>query len=333
MPDLPGVSPLRRAARLLPGLLLCGAGVAPWLAAVTARADTPGLSHQITGGPSRHCVAPGDSLLSIAARYGEPLSRLLQDNQLDPRTLLRVGRCLRIDNPHVVPSPTPAAGVLINIPQRMLFLWRDGTLEAAWPAALGRADWPTPVGDFHVVQRRRDPVWHVPPSIQEEQRSKGEPVLREVPSGPDNPLGHSWIGLDAAGYGIHGTNAPASIYSFRTHGCVRLNDDHATQLFHAVRPGTPVRIVYRTWLLAELADGSLWLEVDPDVYRRADAAESLRQLQQLARRHDLQARIDWERARRLLARHDGLAEPVGGPAPGDRTVPAASAPTAAAAAN
>lgn len=309
-------------------LTLYAAGAA-WLPAAAALPPpvADALSHQLTGGSSRYCIAAGDTLLGVAARYAEPLSRLLRDNHLEARAPLVPGQCLRIDNRHVVPAPGPRDGILINVPQRMLFQWRDGALTAAYPAALGRPDWPTPLGEFHVAQLRRDPVWYVPGSIRQEQRAKGEPVLREVPSGPDNPLGHSWIGLDLRGYGIHGTNAPASIYSFRTHGCIRLHDEQATQLFGAVRAGTTVRIVYRPWLLAELPDASLWLEVDPDIYRRAAAADSLRQLRALAARHGIEGRIDWSRARQLLANPAGLAEPVGRP-PSDEPAAPHTAPPA-----
>ncbi len=276
-------------------------------ASAAARQDaSQELSRQLVGGLSEHCVRAGDTLLAIAARYGEPLARLLRDNGLDARARLRPGQCLRIDNPQVVP-PGPADGVLINLPQRMLFLRRDGRLEAAWPVAVGRADWPTPLGRFRVTQMRRDPVWHVPASIQEEMRREGKPVLHEVPSGPDNPLGHAWIGLDAVGYGIHGTNAPASIHSFRTHGCVRLDDDHATQLFQAVHPGVPVHIVYRTWLLAELPDGQLWLQANPDPYHRSSPRDELRDLRALAASQGLQGRVDWPLAQSLLEAPTGLA--------------------------
>lgn len=295
-------APWRAAA-----LLLWAACALPATAGASPpEAAPPELSHQLAGGPGRHCVRSGETLLAISARYGEALARLLRDNALDARAPLRPGQCLRIDNPQVVP-PGPADGVLINVPQRMLFLRSAGQLVAAWPVAVGRPDWPTPVGHFRVAQLRRDPVWHVPVSIQEEMRREGKPVLSEVPSGPDNPLGHAWVGLDAPGYGIHGTNAPASIHSFRTHGCIRLDDDHATQLLQAVHLGTPVHIVYRTWLLAELPGGQLWLQANPDPYRRGSAAASLRELRELADREGLQARIDWPRAQALLQAPQGLA--------------------------
>ncbi len=298
-------SPIRATALLLLGLACALAG-----ASRAATADPPAeLSHQVVGGPARHCVRAGDTLLAIAARYGEPLARLLRDNALQAHSPLRPGQCLRIDNPQVVPAGPPD-GVLINVPQRMLFLRREGRLEAAWPVAVGRADWPTPLGRFRVAQMRRDPVWHVPPSIQEEMRREGKPVLREVPSGPDNPLGHAWIGLDAVGYGIHGTNAPASIHSFRTHGCIRLDDDHALELLRDVQIGTAVHIVYRTWLLAEWPAGQLWLQANPDPYRRSSPQAELRALRELASREGLQGRIDWALAQRLLRAPQGLAERI-----------------------
>ncbi len=310
-------SPIRARARVLLWLVCVLPGVSR-----AATGDAPAeLSRQVVGGPARHCVRSGETLLAIAARYGEPLARLLRDNGLRAGSPPRPGQCLRIDNPQVVP-PGPPDGVLINLPQRMLFLRREGRLEAAWPVAVGRADWPTPLGRFRVAQMRRDPVWHVPPSIQEEMRREGKPVLREVPNGPDNPLGHAWIGLDAVGYGIHGTNAPASIHSFRTHGCIRLDDDHASELFQAVRPGTAVHIVYRTWLLAELPEGQLWLQANPDPYHRSSPGAELGALRELAARQGLQARIDWPLAQGLLQSPQGLAERIdlAGPQAGQQSV-------------
>jgi L,D-transpeptidase ErfK/SrfK len=276
----------------------------------TGAAEAARLARQLVGGVSTHCVERGQTLSSIAAGYGEPLSLLLRDNGLRIDAVLSVGSCLRIDNRKVVPPDGPPDGVLINIPERMLFRWHDGVLAAAYPVALGRPDWPTPVGRWRVAQLRSDPVWHVPASIREEARLEGKLLEAQVPSGPDNPLGHWWIGLDANGYGIHGTNAPSSLYGFRTHGCIRLRDDHAGALFASVRPGTPVHIVYRTWLLAELPDTSLWLQSDPDPYRRGDVEADLRALHALARRHGLDSRIDWPLARRLLERPPSIAERI-----------------------
>src|SRR5688572_4806807 len=95
-----------------------------------------------------------------------------------------------------------------------------------------------------------------------------ERVRKKVPPGPDNPLGEYWMGLSATCCGIHSTNAPQSVYQFKTHGCVRMNPDDAEDLFYRVEVETPVEIIYEPILLARNPDGTTFMEVHPDIYRR-----------------------------------------------------------------
>lgn len=111
-----------------------------------------------------------------------------------------------------------ADGIVVNVPQRMLFLMRGGNVAVRYPIAVGTRGWQTFLGPFTVIVKETDPVWDVPVSIQEEQRRLGKPVLTRGLPGPANPLGRYWLGLSVPGYGIHGTNAPASIGKFATHG-------------------------------------------------------------------------------------------------------------------
>ena len=68
---------------------------------------------------------------------------------------------------------------------------------------------------------------------------KGE---KPVPPGPGNPLGTRWMGLDAAGVGLHGTPDAASIGYSASHGCIRMRIPDAEWLFTQVSVGTPVYI-------------------------------------------------------------------------------------------
>ena len=88
------------------------------------------------------------------------------------------------------------------------------------PAAVGRSTWPTPSGEFHVAHKEVNPIWDVPPSIQEEMRRLGRPVVPRISPGPENPLGDLWIGLSLPNIGIHGTNAPDTVPGYTTHGCI-----------------------------------------------------------------------------------------------------------------
>ncbi len=277
------------------------------------------LAVAITGGRGSYSVAAGDHLTGIGARFGVSVAVLARDNGLNPNARLPVGRTLVIDNRHLAPAGVDD-GILINVPQRMLFHFESGRLRAAYPVALGKPSWPTPTGRFEVATLVKDKPWIVPKSIQEEMRREGKPVLTRVEPGPDNPLGRHWIGLSIPAIGIHGTIAPSSIYGLRSHGCIRLHPDDVAELFERVHVGTPGEIVYRTALLAALPDGRIFVEINRDAYRRA--RPSLEALRALADRHGLSDRIDWGKVRLALRDQDGVARDVGLPAsdaePGSR---------------
>jgi L,D-transpeptidase ErfK/SrfK len=229
-------------------------------------------SATVTGGVHVHEVAEGDSLTSVGARFGVEPRTLARDNGLRPGAQLRAGARLTVDSRHIAPSAI-AAGVVLNVAQRMLFVFAGGEPVRAFPVAVGRSDWPTPVGRFEVLVKEIDPVWDVPISIQREMAREGRPVYTTVPPGRDNPLGNRWLALSAPGVGIHGTNQPASIYRFTTHGCIRLHPDDIQALFDLVDVGTVVDITYQPVMLARDDDGTLFLEVHPDPYRRSGRPE------------------------------------------------------------
>lgn len=256
-----------------------------------------------------HVVARGDSLASIGARYGVSARLIVAENGLDARKPLRPGATLSVTARHVVPPPL-GDGIVINLPQRMLFFFRGGRLASAYPIAVGRSDWPTPTGEFKVINRQTDKTWVVPVSIQEEMRREGKPVLTQVPPGPENPLGRHWIGLSLPAIGIHGTIAPASVYGFRSHGCIRVHPDDVAELFDRVAVGERGRIVYLPLLLAQGGDGRIWFEANPDAYRRG--AGTLETVRAMARDRGIaEESIDWQLVASMLRARDGLAREVG----------------------
>jgi lipoprotein-anchoring transpeptidase ErfK/SrfK len=101
--------------------------------------------------------------------------------------------------------------------------------------ATGQSQYPTPSGLWHVVDMQLNPWWRPPDSPWAAGK---EPI----PPGPGNPLGTRWMGLDAAGVGIHGTPDAASIGYSASHGCIRMQIPDAEWLFGHVTIGTPVYI-------------------------------------------------------------------------------------------
>jgi lipoprotein-anchoring transpeptidase ErfK/SrfK len=122
----------------------------------------------------------------------------------------------------------PRRRIIVSIPDRKLAVMENGRVTRVFRTAVGAPRTPSPTGTFQIVQRIPDPTWY----------TKG----RIVPPGKSNPLGTRWIGLSRKGYGIHGTSNPASIGRNASHGCIRLRNQDAEQLFAMVAVGDSVEL-------------------------------------------------------------------------------------------
>jgi L,D-transpeptidase ErfK/SrfK len=253
-----------------------------------------------------HVVSIGESWTSIGARAGVDAEVLARRNGRTVRTPLKPGDVLGIDNRHIAPV-YEEDGLLVNLPQRMLFHYVQGALRASYPIAVGKPDWPTPLGPFTIASMEAEPTWDVPVSIQEELRRAGKPVVKHVPPGPENPLGRYWMGLSLGSVGLHGTTAPSSIYHFATHGCIRLHPDDVEDLFQYVAVGERGRIVYEPVLVA--FDGTdVFLEVHRDPYRRAP--NPLLRAAELLDQSGLSELVEPTDVVRVVREVEGLAVPV-----------------------
>jgi L,D-transpeptidase ErfK/SrfK len=281
------------------------------LMARLAAAQTIAADVALVGGRTDYIVVAGDTLTSIGARFGVDRATLIELNQLARPGTLTPGQTLILDNRHLAVA-NPQVSVTINIAQRLLVL-SDQPQARAYPVTVGRRTWPTPVGAFTIISKEVDPVWDVPISIQREMEQQGKPVITRMEPSPQNPLGQRWIGLSLAGIGIHGTNAPSSIYAFGSHGCVRMHPDDVADLFERVSIGTTGVLIYQPVIIAAI-DGRIWLEAHPDAYRRAPEASSM--LQAVTGRAGLRAEVDWEKVKVVLSQRRGLAVDVTGPQPG-----------------
>ncbi len=130
-----------------------------------------------------------------------------------------------------------AETIVINRSSNHLFLYDIGKLRRTFNVATGQAIYPTPKGVWHIVVKWKNPTWY--PPVQDAW-ARG---LKPVPPGPNNPLGTRWMGLDAPGVGIHGTDEPASIGYSASHGCIRMQVPDAEWLFDHVEVGTTVYIL------------------------------------------------------------------------------------------
>lgn len=259
----------------------------------------------LVGGRSVYDVKAGDTVGSIAARFGVARATLIEMNQLTSPHTLVAGQLLLVDNSHIAVA-NPQVNLTINIAQRLLVVV-EGERARAYPITVGRRSWPTPVGAFTIMTKETDPVWDVPVSIQREMAQQGKPVITRMEASPVNPLGRHWMGLSLPGLGIHGTNAPSSIYAFASHGCVRMHPDDVADLFERVAVGMTGVLVYQPVVVAAI-DGRVWVEAHPDEYRRTKDAVGV--VRTVVEREGLGSQIDWVLVDEVLRQRRGRAVDV-----------------------
>ena len=114
----------------------------------------------------------------------------------------------------------------------------EGRLLYHFPTTVGSKYQPSPTGEFHIASVAFDPWFHWQPALFDEVPDTEED--ERIPPGPNSPVGVVWMALSKDNYGIHGTNAPATIGYSTSHGCVRLTNWDARFLAERVREGVPV---------------------------------------------------------------------------------------------
>jgi hypothetical protein len=127
--------------------------------------------------------------------------------------------------------------IVIHRGVNRLYFYNGVRLVRVFPVATGQAAWPTPLGQFQVVVKQKNPWWY--PPTQDSWAAGAKPV----PPGPGNPLGTRWMGLSAPGVGIHGPSEPWSIGHTEPHRSIRMHIPSAHWLDNRVRIGTPVFII------------------------------------------------------------------------------------------
>jgi lipoprotein-anchoring transpeptidase ErfK/SrfK len=144
------------------------------------------------------------------------------------------------------PAVGASAFVRISLSGRTLDVFDAETnLLAHFPCSIAARVEKRPLGDLHVAAVAHNPNYTFDPDIfpeSAEARGLGRKLV--LPPGPNNPVGTAWVGLDRAGYGIHGTPRPEEVGRTESHGCFRLANWNAELLARLVSIGTPVLVEY-----------------------------------------------------------------------------------------
>jgi hypothetical protein len=133
--------------------------------------------------------------------------------------------------------------VIVSFGDRRLYFITQPGEAISYPIAVPREQsrWE---GVLSVTQKRENPAWTPTATMLAENPR----LPRWVPGGhPMNPLGVRGLYLGASMYRIHGTDAPWTIGTAVSKGCIRLYNQDVLDLYPRVAIGAKVTVTYQTF--------------------------------------------------------------------------------------
>jgi lipoprotein-anchoring transpeptidase ErfK/SrfK len=128
--------------------------------------------------------------------------------------------------------------IIIDTPNTYLYYVLGGGQAIRYGIGVGR-DGFTWSGVQSITRKAEWPDWTPPPEMITRQ-----PYLpRQMAGGPGNPLGARAMYLGGTVYRIHGTNAPQTIGTRVSSGCIRLTNQDVSDLYSRVNVGTRVIVL------------------------------------------------------------------------------------------
>jgi L,D-transpeptidase ErfK/SrfK len=253
----------------------------------------------------------GDTLPDIARHFSLGINEVSAANPRVDIWVPEAGERIMLPLSFILPD-APRKGIVINLAAMRLFQFKgdgESLTVLTYPVGVGTEERPSPTGQMYVERKAARPTWHVPASIAEDHRKKGDPLPATVLPGPQNPLGEYALYLSKSSYLIHGTNKPASIGLRATNGCIRLYPENVKKLYENTPVRTPVFIVNQPYLIGQ-RDGVVYMEVhalpeDLDAVEFDRVYKKLRSIEKESGRT-----FDWSKVKKALAEARGIPVPI-----------------------
>jgi L,D-transpeptidase ErfK/SrfK len=215
----------------------------------------------VVGSPRWYNIKAKDTLLDIARRSGLGYNSVellfpKMDAWIPPR-----GKRIFLPTFWVLP-PSQHYQLVINVPELRIYFFdqRSSTVQT-YPIGIGDEGWESPLGTFYVNEKRPNPYWYIPASLQEKYG------MAVMPPGPENPLGEFTMKFSAGAYGVHGTSMPWGVGRLVSHGCIRCYPEHIRILYPQVAIGTKIEIIYEPVKFGR-KNGRIFVQAFPDVYKK-----------------------------------------------------------------
>ena len=144
----------------------------------------------------------------------------------------------------VDPTGERPGTIVVDTPSRFLYLVEPGGSAMRYGVGIGRDGFAWS-GEGVIQWRQKWPKWTPPDEMvaRQPQLVKYSIANGGMPPGLTNPLGARAMYLGSTLYRIHGTNAPWTIGSAVSSGCIRMRNEDVTDLYGRVDVGTKVIVM------------------------------------------------------------------------------------------
>ena len=136
------------------------------------------------------------------------------------------------------PSNEAPGTIIVDTPNTYLYYVLGGGKAIRYGIGVGREGF-TWAGVKTVERKAEWPDWNPPP----EMIARSPYLPRFMAGGVTNPLGARAMYLSGTFYRIHGTNAPSTIGSRATAGCIRMANEDVIDLYDRVKVGAKVVVL------------------------------------------------------------------------------------------
>ncbi len=147
-----------------------------------------------------------------------------------------------------IDAPNKPGEIIVSFSDRKLYFITAPGMAMSYPIAIPREQdrWQ---GQTSVTQKRENPSWTPTPSMIKENPK----LPRWVPGGhPLNPLGNRALYLGSSMYRIHGTDAPWTIGTAVSKGCIRMYNKDALDIYERAKIGAKVIVTWNTYKFTPL---------------------------------------------------------------------------------
>lgn len=132
--------------------------------------------------------------------------------------------------------------IVIDSASKYLYLVQEGGTARRYGVGVGKEGmgWK---GTENVTRKAVWPEWRPPAQMIARERKKGRILPAYMAGGEANPLGARALYLGSTLYRIHGTNAPWTIGTSASSGCIRMRNQDVIELYEMVKVGAKVVVM------------------------------------------------------------------------------------------